>query len=238
MYHSITFNNGSSDINTWDDWHLIPTSRPLVAPPTVATKFVEIPGMDGSVDLTEAVTGYPTYSRRVGSWQFIVANGYGEWEVRYSEILAAIHGIDCTVILEDDPGYFYEGRITVSTWESGKSFSMVEIAYELMPYKREFSSSVDDWEWDLFNFETGVIRDYSALRVDGELTITVIGSGGRIIPDISISAPMTISYNGATHEYAAAGNYHAVDFPIVEGEHEMTFTGNGVVTVYYRGGLL
>ena len=235
MYHSITFN---SEKNTWDDWHLIPSSRPLVAPPSVVTKFVEIPGLDGSVDLTTAVTGYPTYSRRVGSWQFIVANGYGDWAVRYSEIMDYLHGRECTVILEDDPGYFYEGRMTVATWESGKNFSMVEITYELMPYKREFTTSVDDWLWDEFNFETGVIRDYSALRVDGELTITIIGSAGRIIPEIIISAPMTVSYNGAEHSYAAAGTYHGVDFPIIEGEHDMTFTGNGIVTVYYRGGLL
>ena len=57
MYHSITI----GDKNTWDDWHLIPTTRPLFAPPGVKKNIVSIPGGDGSLDLTEALTGRPTY---------------------------------------------------------------------------------------------------------------------------------------------------------------------------------
>lgn len=234
MYHSITI----GDKNTWDDWHLIPVSQPVVAPPSVVTKFVEIPGMDGSVDLTEALTGYPTYTRRTGSWQFIVAPGYGQMHTRYSEILDYLHGNEFTVSLEDEPSFFYEGRLSVTAWEPGKSWSAIEINYELMPYKREYTTSVDDWLWDPFNFELDVIRDWSGLRVDGELTITIIGSEGRIVPDIAVSAPMSITYNGKTFEAPSAGTYHAVDLTIVEGEHDMTFSGNGIVTVYYRGGRL
>ena len=59
MYHSITFGDGSlypsgspkegqfMGINTWDDWHLIPSSRPVIASPGVSTNFVEIPGKHG-----------------------------------------------------------------------------------------------------------------------------------------------------------------------------------------------
>lgn len=36
MYHSITI----GEKNTWDDWHLIPTSRPLVNPPSVNTHLI------------------------------------------------------------------------------------------------------------------------------------------------------------------------------------------------------
>ncbi len=43
MYHSITIGNK----NTWDDWHLIPATRPLFNPPTVKTNMVNIPGGDG-----------------------------------------------------------------------------------------------------------------------------------------------------------------------------------------------
>ena len=36
--------------NTWTDWHLIPSSRPAIAHPTVVTKFVENPGSDGLLE--------------------------------------------------------------------------------------------------------------------------------------------------------------------------------------------
>lgn len=88
MYHSITFGTK----NTWDDWHLIPKTRPLFNPPPVKTKFVEVPGGDGSLDLSVALTGRPMYGNRTGSFEFYVENGHKNWSVLYSEIMAYLHG--------------------------------------------------------------------------------------------------------------------------------------------------
>ena len=72
MYHSITF----GDKNTWDDWHLIPSTRPLVNPPSRKKNTVDIPGADGSLDLSNVVSGHPVYENRSGSFEFIVENGF------------------------------------------------------------------------------------------------------------------------------------------------------------------
>lgn len=69
-YHSI--NIGSA--NTWDSWFLVPTSRPLVNPPSVKTHFVTVPGASGVLDLSEYVSGEPVYGNRTGSWEFYVMN--------------------------------------------------------------------------------------------------------------------------------------------------------------------
>ena len=87
MYHSITI----GDKNTWDDWHLIPTTRPLFNPPTVKTNIIDIPGGDGVLDLTTALAGRPTYNNRTGSWTFIVQNGFKDWTALYSEIMVYLH---------------------------------------------------------------------------------------------------------------------------------------------------
>ena len=63
MYHSITLGTK----NTWDDWHLIPTSRPVVNPPSVKTNMIEIPGGDGVLDLTTALAGRVLYKNRTGA---------------------------------------------------------------------------------------------------------------------------------------------------------------------------
>lgn len=60
MYHSITI----GDKNTWDDWHLIPATRPLFNPPTVKENMVNIPGGDGVLDLTASLAGRPTYNNQ------------------------------------------------------------------------------------------------------------------------------------------------------------------------------
>ena len=33
MYHSVVIRVDDRFINTYDDWHLIPSSRPVIAPP-------------------------------------------------------------------------------------------------------------------------------------------------------------------------------------------------------------
>ena len=238
MYHSITI----GDKNTWDDWKLIPLSRPVVNPPDVYTKYVEIPGYDGSVDLTELLTGRPTYARRTGDWQFIVTHDYDgyDWQTVYSSIMNHLHGEEMEVRLEDDPDYFYTGRLSVSDWKSGNSYSTITISYELMPFKLNNISSADDWIWDDFNFEDehSVIRDYGGLRVDGSLTIRIIGGEKTVVPEIAVSAPMSITYNGFTEIYESPGIYHAVDLAIVPGENDMVITGDGVVSVIFRGASL
>ena len=110
MYHSITI----GEKNTWDDWHLIPSSRPLFNPPPVKTNYIEIPGGDGIIDLTTALTGRPVYGNRTGSWDFYVENGWMDWHVLYSEIMVYLHGQKFQAILEDDPDYYYEGRFDVN----------------------------------------------------------------------------------------------------------------------------
>ena len=80
MYHSITI----GDKNTWDDWHLIPSERPIFLPPDVKTSYIETHSADGSIDLSEDLSGRPLYSDRKGSWDFYVANGYKRWNILLS----------------------------------------------------------------------------------------------------------------------------------------------------------
>lgn len=154
MYHSVTF----GEKNTWDDWRLVPSSRPVFNPPAQKTKTLEIPGGDGVIDLSQALTGYPVYQNRTGSMEFIVMNDFKPWHMAYSDIMDYLHGQNLRAVLEDDPEYFYEGRFTVNAWKSEKDWSRITIDYDVGPYKWGILSSTEDWLWDPFNFQNGVIR--------------------------------------------------------------------------------
>lgn len=132
MYHSVYF----GDMNTFSDWHLVPDGRPVIVLPEPKKTVVDIPGGQGSLDLSEVLTNYPTYQNRSGSISFHVLNGYGEWQERYQEIANYLHGQMNTMILEDDPDYYYQGRFT-ATWTSPNdgTWSNVEIGYEVEPFK-------------------------------------------------------------------------------------------------------
>lgn len=235
MYHSITL--GSK--NTWDSWHLIPKSRPLVNPPRPKTNYVDIPGGNGQIDLTENLTGKPTYENRTGSWTFIAENGFKPWSELYSEIMAHLHGRAMRATLEDDPSYFYEGRFSVSGWDSGANYSTITIDYNLNPYKWSAHSSTEDWIWDTFNFETGVIKQYSNLSLEeGPVTVDITGREIPAIPVFITSAPgVTMTYGGKTYALSIGHNVFD-DIVVNEGTYEFTFQGSGTITLQCRGGVL
>ena len=107
---------------------------------------------------SQALTGYPVYQNRTGSIEFIVMNGFKPWHMAYSDIMDYLHGQNMRAVLEDDPEYFYEGRFAVNAWKSEKDWSRIVIDYDVGPYKWSVLSSIDDWLWDPFNFQNGVIR--------------------------------------------------------------------------------
>ena len=241
MYHSITF----GDKNTWDDWHLVPQTRPVLLPPDVKTNYVDIPGADGHLDLTEALVGEPLYKNRTGSIDFYVMNGYQSWEQIYSIIMNYLHGQKMKVFLEDDPGFYYEGRFSVNTWKSEKHRSEIVIDYDVGPYKIDFYSTADRWLWDPFNFDIGIIREYYNLYVNQTLTVNIIGSRRSYIPTIkSIPSlpqyPITMTWSGTgSRNYVLQyGENKFPDVKIKEGESTLTFSGFGYITIDYRGGSL
>ena len=138
MYHSVTF----GDKNSWEDWHLIPASRPVINPPEPKTQYVDIPGASGVLDISDSLTKYPLFKRRTGDIEFLVINDFNDivtiptdWASVYSEIMNYLHNKEMELCLEDDPEWWYEGRFQVNSWKSEQNLSRITISYDLEPYK-------------------------------------------------------------------------------------------------------
>lgn len=166
--HSITFGDGTlvdgkfAGKNTWKDWHLIPSKRPVVAQAGVSTNFVDIPGrVDGPLDMSEYLTGSVQYGARSGSFEFLVDNDHEDWESIRTKIVDFLHGKRMKMCLEDDAKYYYEGRFSLDEWRSESWNSSIVINYAVGPYKYRVDQSA--WLWDPFNFEND--------RTDDDLTI-------------------------------------------------------------------
>ena len=234
MYHSITL----GEKNTWDDWHLIPATRPLFNPPAVKTNLVDIPGGDGALDLTSALAGRPLFENRTGSWTFYVENGFKDWATLYSEIMVYLHGKTMKATLEDDPEYYYEGRFSVNAWKSEAQWSQIVIDYDVGPYKKSLNDDGADWLWDTFNFETGIIREYKNMIVRNSLSVTVYNDLMESVPVLVVSASgMTVNFEGRTYLLSKGVN-KINDIVLKSGENTLLFTGNGTVTIEYTEGRL
>lgn len=145
--------------DTFTDWHLVPMGGYLYfAPPAVSLSILDNPGADGIIDFTEALTGQPILGAREGQWEFAVLNGYLKWSDTYSMIMNYLHGRKFQAILADDPEYYYTARFTVDEWQSEEARSTITLKYVADPYKLSVYTSIEDqWKWDPFNFETGII---------------------------------------------------------------------------------
>lgn len=158
-------------------YSLIPSTRPYVAPPSVKTNKITIPGANGEIDLTDNLTGYPLYDRRTGSWDFIIAPGdwgpvdinnrivlprskedsYYAWLDKYNYLMSFINGRQHMIELVDSSypdtgegnGYFYKGRLTVNTYKPGDKYSTITINYDLDPfrYSKELKSKTFDVDY-------------------------------------------------------------------------------------------
>ena len=246
MYHSLTFGT----FNTWDKWHLIPEKRPVINPPKVKTDYVDIPGMDGSLDYTE-ILGSVKYQNREGSWTFYVMNDYGEknydfdywWQV-YNSLLAELHGRRMQIYSEDDPEYLYYGRLSLDEWNSDKDYSKVTISYVIDPYKYRASVKDDgtigrdtatstagsDWLWDDL-FDITIV--YGKFDVAEQKVRNLINNtGSELVPAITCTTDMEVLFNNTTYKLKNGKNVdHGITLDV--GSNVMTFIGNGQVTVDY-----
>lgn len=256
MYHSIIIGDSISSLteqgashsrikgkNTWDDWHLIPSTRPLVNPPKPNTKGIQVPGRNGTLDMSRVLTGYMTYQNRTGSWEFIVDNDHWGWAVAYSAIMAEIHGREKLCVLEDDNGYYYKGLLSVNAWKSDKNWSLITIDYDLEPFKHPIQSSEEEWLWDPFNFETGVIRTNARTLNGGETIDWIIPASQEILkPNIYVSSSSIKAYYPSSTERVLSVGSHKYDwFKTKNSDSTIKFSNTGssiaMVEIRYREGV-
>lgn len=226
--HAITI----GDKNTYKDWKLIPTSRPLINPPTPKTNYVDIPGMDGSLDYTEVLAGIK-YNNRQGSWEFIVLNGYAEWQNRYSEIMNYIQGKKFRVILEDDPDYYYNCRLSMNSWQSDKDWSKIVIDYIAEPFKYPINSTASyDWLWNELFANTIYYGMFDV--VNSKWRNLINGGEENVSVAITVTSPMSITFNDETIMLNEGTTENALT--LSPGDNEMCFYGTGRVTIDYSRG--
>ena len=145
MYYSITFIDSSGKRrNTWDDWHLIPSAPPMIEPPEPYTNYAEVPGRtDGPIDLSEVLTGGPSFQNSEGSWEFVLMDGFYSRADLYHVLKAFLHGKQAKIILEEDSSHYYYGRITVGIPKTGKSNSVFTIGYNVRPVRYKLNGTRD-----------------------------------------------------------------------------------------------
>ena len=166
-------------------------------------------------------------------------DSFENWKNKISEISNYLHGKKLKIILDEDSSFYYYGRLTVNNFKSNKSTGTISIEAEVEPYKYDLYSSLEDWLWDSFNFETGIIYELKEIKIIEKKQVTIVGRRQKSVPTIDVIDTENMIVEFENNKYSLnKGKQRVLNIEIKEGENVLNFYGNGTVSIEYRGGSL
>lgn len=210
MMKGIQFNN----LHSYYDMNLV-LSKVVIPPAAVKTNFVDIPGGDGSVDLTEAL-GKVRYKNRECSFTFTVFPS-DDFEEKKTEVSNLLNGKRFKIILDKDPDYYWDGRCSIDSYASDKKINKIVVKATVSPYK-------------LKTTVTKII-----VQAGNDVVKTLLNGRKTVVPTITNTAEATIIFDGNTHKINP-GIHRILNIELVEGGNEVTVTSTGDVEFTYQEG--
>ena len=240
---TIYVEDSGKTFNTLTDWHCALGNNNYIGDPEMETTYIEVPGRNGLIDATEAVSGRRIYKKRSLSFELGAVNPRLNWDSIVSTLRNNVNGRVCRVTIDNDPGYYWHGRVYIENFDRTRELGTFELNIPVAdPYKYDIASSAEPWLWDPFNFETGVITQTGSEVITDSGTITIAHGHMLTCPQIvvsdMVSTSFRVEYNGTS--YVLTSGTNIVPSILVGGENDVTLTfyGSATVQVVYRGGSL
>lgn len=123
------------NLHTYDDYSLMMSAPPVVSPPKPREHWVEIPGMDGALDLSKVQTGEMQYELRTIGLNFVYIGARENWPTVYSRIMNDLNGKHMHITLDFDPNYYYDGIVRVESYDPDQSYFALSVLCTVQPYK-------------------------------------------------------------------------------------------------------
>lgn len=205
------------DFHSFRDFHLILKPKEM-ASPAVKVRKIEIEGADSSLDYTDFF-GEAKFEDFVQKFEFSTTVPQSEFLSLYSTIKNALHGKKMRIVLDDDPLFYYLGRVTVLPFTTDRGIGLVSVECDCEPWKHFIQPTV------------------VMINVNGTASHILRNSRKRVVPEVKTTASMTITGSGHTWS-VGAGTFTFPEFELQEGENVVTITGTGTVTFTYREGSL
>ena len=176
--------------------------------PEVETFTVDIPGRNGLLDYSEALTGSPVYKNATLSATFVAACTMAEWHKLYQNVRQELHGQVCTIVADSNSSYAYRGRCTVDSTMEDAKHAVFTISADIEPYCYDNFPLQKGFLWDATDF-SGSLPDALTLSESGEITETLYAPNGRaggLYGEVTVIAefPCTVTINETSQEIEEA----------------------------------
>lgn len=207
------------DYHTADDWNLILNAK-TITPPEPKTNYVSVPGRDGDIDLTEALSGLVNYRDRTASFVFLLTNGsHDDRDELITEIVGVLNGQRLQIIDTDDyPDYYMTGRFTVKSVTNNNAYGTIQLEAVCNPWRYAINP---------------VSRTVNVSSTDGTVAIVLTNSGYKTVtPSITVTGTINLTY-GTTTVALSAGTYTLPGLLLSPGANSLSVAGSGSITITY-----
>lgn len=220
-----TIRLGEYDTAAHGLWTLTAWEFPEPAP---EENLVQVPGrLRGPLDLSTVLTdGAPYYKTRPLSITLESSEGDRlAREARISEMVNMLHGHRVDFVLPDHPLYYGTGRLAVKTLYNDLAHASVQV-----------TGSCEPW---LYAKDETVVP----LTATATAQTTRLRNGGAmpVVPlvEVAAAAGATVNLVYGPHSWAlSAGDYRLPDLRLTPGDHVITYSGAGTLTITYREAVL
>ncbi len=183
-----------------------------IIPPAPKINYVDIAGGNSSLDLTEALGGI-VYEDGSIEFKFTLFS-----REALSRMKNDIHGKRMDIILEREPDFYYNGRISCTKETQDGRLHELCLTAQVYPYKFERVESI--------HVET----------MDGkEKEILLQNDTMPVMPKIVVEGNIRIIHEGIMYKMET-GEYQDPDLMLHEGDNRIKISGKGRVRFAYRKG--
>ena len=225
------------DKDSYKDFGLILESK-QIGLPEIKPAIINAPGISGIIDLTEVIADDVLYGQRLLKFRFwLDEDRRDEWESRETIISNFIHGKRHRVVLSWDNIFYYDGRCSVTEFDTSGAFAYITIEVEAQPYKVDMTTHTANWLWDPFSFVDGIIYP-SEIIIDGVREVNLPSRRKVVSPTFTASSSMTVEHAGKVYEIPANKPTTVYGIRLKEGDNLITVKGSGTLQVEYEGGAI
>ena len=210
------------DVHSFNDLNLI-LSKVEITPAEPKTDYVDIPGGDGSIDMTEAHGEVKFHDRTLKFTFTMRPNDPLTWDGKQKQVSNALNGRRFDRITnDDDPGYYWTGRVTVDGYAANKKIRQIVVSVRVKPYKMRQDETIATFTLS-----------------ETEKAVVLTNDRKSAIPTITnTDENAVIVFGGKTITLEAVGTHRVLDVCLTEGNNSMEISGSGTLTFTWREGAL
>lgn len=202
--------------HSYTDFGLILSSK-IIGTAKPKTELIEVPGADAPLDFTEFF-GDVQYENRTHTFEFKLLPPIMEFARRYSDVLNKLNGQKMKIIDDDDPNFWYYGRVSVGDLEKEKNIATITVECECDPYKYRKHKTV------------------YTVSVNGSTTLNLHNLRQHVVPTFTSTSQIKIEFEGTQYNVTTTGEFTLPEVVLKEGKNTITMTGTANVTITYQEG--